>query len=180
MSHTPDPVLLPAYAALVAETATIPGTASEWLHAHLVHRTNAHLIEWADAKSHDLAGQRLRDYSLSWLREHRPTSRPLTVAHGDPNPGNVLVADGRITGLVDWEFACLTDDPLAALMRVTWIYHSEQAREAFCAAMGRPVDDLTWHMALGLFRELYVIRHGDRAAREAELAAVTGYAPAAP
>jgi aminoglycoside phosphotransferase (APT) family kinase protein len=176
MGHTPDATLLPAYARLAAEVSMIPAEANSWMAANLPLRTNERLVAWVEDKSRDLDRDPLRRYALDWLREHRPPSGPLVVAHGDPNPGNILVADGRITGIVDWEFACLTDDPLAALMRVTWIYHSEAVRPVFCQAMGRSVDDLTWHIALGLFRELYLNRHGDRAARHAELAALVGYA----
>ncbi|MBM3807738.1 MAG: hypothetical protein FJW22_06025 [Acidimicrobiia bacterium] len=176
MAHTPDDALLPAYARLVADVSMIPANASAWMAANLVSRTNENLIGWVEEKSADLAGDPLRGYCVGWLREHRPASGPMVVSHGDPNPGNVLVDRGKITGVVDWEFACLTDDPLAALMRVTWIYHSRAVRPAFCEAMGRSVDDLTWHIALGLFRELYLIRHGDRAARQAELASLVGYA----
>ncbi|HWI16710.1 MAG TPA: phosphotransferase [Vicinamibacterales bacterium] len=176
MEHTPDAGLLPSYARLVADVSMIPVDASPWMAANLVSRTNEQLIDWVESKSRDLAGDPLRDYGLRWLRERRPASGPLVIAHGDPNPGNILVDAGRITGIVDWEFACVTDDPLAALMRVTWLYHSEAVRPVFCEAMGRQVDDLTWHIALGLFRELYLSRHGDRAARQAELAAVIGYA----
>ena len=178
MDHTPDEALLPAYARLVADVSMIPAEASRWLAAHLVARTNEGLIAYADRSSQDFRDDALRNYTLAWLREHRPASRPLVVAHGDPNPGNILIDQGRITGIVDWEFACLTDDPLAALMRVTWLYHSEAVRPVFCAAMGRSVDELTWHIVLELFRERYLRRLGDLAARAAELAALVGYAAA--
>lgn len=43
-------------------------------------------------------------------------ARPAVVAHGDFGPANVLVADGRISGLLDWEFARLADP----LFDVSW------------------------------------------------------------
>jgi aminoglycoside phosphotransferase (APT) family kinase protein len=175
MDHTPDAALLPAYARLVAEVSMIPAEASPWMAANLVLRSNEQLIAYMERSSRDFAGDALRNYCLAWMREHRPASGPLVVAHGDPNPGNVLLDQGGITGIVDWEFACLTDDPLAALMRVTWMYHSEAVRPVFCEAMGRSVDDLAFHIALELFRERYLRRHGDLARREAELAALVGY-----
>ncbi|MQA00519.1 MAG: phosphotransferase [Dehalococcoidia bacterium] len=40
---------------------------------------------------------------LRWVHEHRPpeTERAV-VCHGDFHPGNVLVEDGSVTGVVDW------------------------------------------------------------------------------
>ena len=44
------------------------------------------------------------------LRATPPASVQRTsIIHGDAGPGNFLVADGRITGLIDWEFAHVGD-----------------------------------------------------------------------
>ena len=41
--------------------------------------------------------------AAAWLREHRPAERDrLSVCHGDFHPGNVMVHDGRVTGVLDW------------------------------------------------------------------------------
>ncbi len=45
------------------------------------------------------------EYVLAWLDEHAPPARPLTLVHGDFRTGNYMVEDGRLTGLLDWEFA---------------------------------------------------------------------------
>ncbi len=38
-----------------------------------------------------------------WLLENRPAERgELAVCHGDFHPGNVMVDDGRVTGVIDW------------------------------------------------------------------------------
>ena len=41
--------------------------------------------------------------ALAWLTEHRPPDPAVPViCHGDFHPLNVLVAQGRVTGVVDW------------------------------------------------------------------------------
>jgi aminoglycoside phosphotransferase len=57
-------------------------------------------------------------YSLAWLRRHPPAAVARTVlVQGDTGPGNFVVDGGRVTGLVDWEFAHVGDpmDDLAWL-----------------------------------------------------------------
>jgi aminoglycoside phosphotransferase (APT) family kinase protein len=50
-------------------------------------------------------------YLAAWLDEQRPPPPPRpALVHGDFRPANVLVGDdGRITALLDWEFAHLGD-----------------------------------------------------------------------
>jgi aminoglycoside phosphotransferase (APT) family kinase protein len=49
-------------------------------------------------------------YAAGWLWEHAPRAPVATVlVQGDTGPGNFLAEDGRVTGLVDWEFAHLGD-----------------------------------------------------------------------
>lgn len=45
------------------------------------------------------------EYILAWLDEHAPPARPLVLVHGDFRTGNYMVEYGRLTGLLDWEFA---------------------------------------------------------------------------
>ena len=67
--------------------------------------------------------------SLSWMREHLPPPPPRqTVVHGDFRPGNVLVAEGRIEVLLDWELS----------------------------HRGDPIDDLGWYLAPLYRREHFV------------------------
>jgi aminoglycoside phosphotransferase (APT) family kinase protein len=51
------------------------------------------------------------DLGLLWLRENRPAGRPLVFTHGDYRIGNLVVGDGGLVGVLDWEFAHL-DDPV--------------------------------------------------------------------
>jgi aminoglycoside phosphotransferase (APT) family kinase protein len=49
-------------------------------------------------------------YALAWLRRHPPAAVARTVlVQGDTGPGNFVADGGRVTGLVDWEFAHLGD-----------------------------------------------------------------------
>ncbi len=45
------------------------------------------------------------EYILYWLDQHAPPARPLALVHGDFRTGNYMVRDGRLTGILDWEFA---------------------------------------------------------------------------
>jgi aminoglycoside phosphotransferase (APT) family kinase protein len=49
-------------------------------------------------------------FGAMWMREHRPAPPPLvTLVHGDFRPANVLVEHGKVSALLDWEFAHLGD-----------------------------------------------------------------------
>jgi aminoglycoside phosphotransferase (APT) family kinase protein len=46
---------------------------------------------------------------LTWLRANLPPKVPACVVHGDLRIGNVMVDQGRLTGVLDWELAHLGD-----------------------------------------------------------------------
>jgi aminoglycoside phosphotransferase (APT) family kinase protein len=50
------------------------------------------------------------EFVLAWLLAHKPVPRPISLVHGDFRTGNYLVAGGRLTGILDWEF-CHWGDP---------------------------------------------------------------------
>jgi aminoglycoside phosphotransferase (APT) family kinase protein len=59
---------------------------------------------------------------FDWLADHQlPPARPVLV-HGDFRPGNVLYAEDRITGVLDWEMAHLGHpaEDLAWAYRALW------------------------------------------------------------
>lgn len=59
-------------------------------------------------------------FTAEWLREHQPAPpERITLVHGDFRPANVLVHDGHVTALLDWELA----------------------------RIGDPADDLGWYLA---------------------------------
>lgn len=58
-------------------------------------------------------------FAFAWLETHAPTDVARTVlVQGDTGPGNMMVVDGEVIGLIDWEFAHLGDphDDLAWLL----------------------------------------------------------------
>jgi len=42
---------------------------------------------------------------LVWLLANKPMPRPVSLVHGDFRTGNYLVENGRLTGILDWEFS---------------------------------------------------------------------------
>jgi aminoglycoside phosphotransferase (APT) family kinase protein len=46
---------------------------------------------------------------LAWLRANLPPPAPLAVLHGDLRIGNIMVEDGRLSAVLDWELAHLGD-----------------------------------------------------------------------
>jgi aminoglycoside phosphotransferase (APT) family kinase protein len=45
------------------------------------------------------------EYILSWLDANAPEPRAVTLVHGDFRTGNYMVDNGRLTAVLDWEFA---------------------------------------------------------------------------
>ncbi|MGQ4618646.1 phosphotransferase [Nocardia sp. R7R-8] len=66
--------------------------------------------QWSDQSAHDAAWQNVR----SLLEQNVPRQQRLVITHGDYRLSNVLVDNGRITAVLDWELATL-GDPLADL-----------------------------------------------------------------
>lgn len=54
------------------------------------------------------------EYGLRWLRDNPPLDHGEVIVHGDFRIGNLLVAEGGITGVIDWEF-CHRGDPVEDL-----------------------------------------------------------------
>ena len=70
---------------------------------------------------------------------------PPVLLHGDLLPGNVLVARGRLSAVIDWGSLCV-GDPACELM-AGWTLFSGESRRAFRAALSP--DDATWARARG-------------------------------
>jgi aminoglycoside phosphotransferase (APT) family kinase protein len=71
---------------------------------------------------------------------------PALWLHGDLHPGNLLVHDGRLSGVID--FGDLTAGDPASDLAVAWMLLPSPAREVLRRHAG-PVDDNTWARARG-------------------------------
>ncbi|MBS0481711.1 MAG: phosphotransferase family protein [Proteobacteria bacterium] len=70
--------------------------------------------------------------ALRWLSENLPPAVPPRLVHGDFRLGNLLVQQGRLTGVLDWELAHLGDphEDLAYGCMTVWRF-SRPDRPAF-------------------------------------------------
>ena len=108
---------------------------------------------------------------VDWLRRNRPVAGTRVVCHGDFHPLNLMMRDGRVSGLLDWSHALLADPeydlaycaqllawwplPARGLLKhvagrpAAWRFVSTYRRH-------RPVDQgrYQWHEALHAFRLL--------------------------
>lgn len=66
---------------------------------------------------------------FTWLRDHLPEPRRISLVHGDLRPGNFLFEGERVEGLLDWEMAH-AGDPLED---IAWIYRPLWSPERFVA-----------------------------------------------
>ena len=116
-----------------------------------------------------LASDQLEAYpelalAACWLRECAPRSDRTVLVHGDFKAGNVLLEDGRIVALLDWELAHL-GDPMEDLGWVTQplrtrehlipgVWEREQLLERYAATTGGAVDDVSvaWWSVFATFK----------------------------
>ncbi|MFJ8019394.1 phosphotransferase family protein [Streptomyces sp. NPDC096311] len=103
------------------------------------------------------------------LRDTVPLALPPVVNHGDYRLGNTLCADGRVASVIDWEIWSVGDPRVD----VAWLtFFTDEARhpaapsdqpsgmpgarellDAYAAAGGPELPDLTWFDALTRFKE---------------------------
>ena len=71
-------------------------------------------------------------------------TNPAVWVHGDLHTANVLVADGRVTAVIDW--GDITSGDPACDLAVGWMLFDDDDRTVFRAAAGtgRVIDDATW------------------------------------
>lgn len=72
----------------------------------------------------------LLDRCLETTAGLRGTALPLVVCHGDYWAGNIMVAGGRVRGVIDWERAALDELPLWDLVKAVGsaVYHLDRYR----------------------------------------------------
>jgi aminoglycoside phosphotransferase (APT) family kinase protein len=121
-----------------------------------------HLWRAIDAARTDGASSPAARLALGHLAGSVPAPTGEALCHGDAGPGNFLHADGRVTALLDWEFAHVGDphDDLAwVAVRNQVLGHPFPVATAFaawCDTTGMAIDlrRLEWFRALVLTRML--------------------------
>ncbi len=73
-----------------------------------------------------------------------PWTRPAVWTHGDLLAANIIVAEGKLAGVIDWDCAGIGDPACDA--QLAWFFPPEQ-RAAFAEALA--LDDPTWARARG-------------------------------
>jgi aminoglycoside phosphotransferase (APT) family kinase protein len=101
----------------------------------------------------------LLDLGIWWLHANVPRGeRPVSWLQGDTGPGQFMFADGRLTGLIDWELSHIGDPMLdlgVARMR-NMLYPAGSLREPILhyeEVSGRPID---WQ-ALGFYTVMVML-----------------------
>ncbi|KAF2865072.1 kinase-like domain-containing protein [Massariosphaeria phaeospora] len=74
----------------------------------------------------------LPEKARSRFRERMPSAEPYTFTHGDLSTGNIMVKDGNLTGILDWE--------TSGYFPVWW--------EFTCAGIGLGEEDSQWKSLL--------------------------------
>jgi aminoglycoside phosphotransferase (APT) family kinase protein len=96
----------------------------------------------------------LIDYAYSWARrECARDPGTVSVVHGDAGPYNMLVADDRLTALLDWEFAHVGDpaeDLGIARVYAEDVMSWDEFLEIYAEAGGRPVPERRVRLAMVL------------------------------
>lgn len=79
------------------------------------------------------------EWALNWLEDHHPPAADPVLCHCDFRTGNFMVDEGRITAVLDWEFASWSDpmEDLGWLCSRSWRFG---AREREVGGIGDKVD----------------------------------------
>lgn len=141
--------------------------------------------------------QPVLEWGLRRLERARPGSGEITLVHADFRTGNLMLREGRLVAVLDWEFACLSDplEDLGWMLAKCWRFGAVERecgglgpREPFLAAYeaasGRRVDRraVRWFELLATLRWAVVAllqaeRHTSGRERSLELALTAHLVP---
>ncbi len=90
--------------------------------------------QWEASKTHEIEEM---EATSRLLAERMPEQVGATIVHGDYRLGNMMVGDGRIRALLDWEL-CTLGDPLADVgyLLNSWIAPGETEDDQAATAVG--------------------------------------------
>lgn len=100
------------------------------------------------------APQPMLRYAVKWMQDTAPTTRTETPCHFDFRSGNIMIHDGAVSGILDWEFAGNGDphEDMGWFCAPCWRFGRQDraagglgSRDAFYkgyeSISGHPVDD---------------------------------------
>jgi aminoglycoside phosphotransferase (APT) family kinase protein len=74
--------------------------------------------------------------ALDWLKSNRPLKAgSVCLVHGDYRPKNIVWINGKITGVIDWQFVDF-GDPYYDISVIRWYMRSEVEWQQFCDGYG--------------------------------------------
>lgn len=133
------------------------------------------------------------EWAFRWLQRHRPRPAPNRLVHGDFRMGNLIVEEGTLAAVLDWELVHIGDihEDLSWFCLRAWRFGAPPAMAAgglggidefvaaYAQAGGESVDRdaLHWWMVLGTLRwgmicRYQAERHLSGQTRSVELAAI--------
>lgn len=93
------------------------------------------------------------EFALNWLHVRAPHDYDVTLCHGDFRTGNYMVQEGRLTAVLDWDFAGWSDpyEDLGWLCSASWRFgargkevggvgHKQDLFDGYAGIAGLPVD----------------------------------------
>jgi aminoglycoside phosphotransferase (APT) family kinase protein len=122
--------------AVDATDGPIAGAHSFWRGGSLMHYD----AETRATTAFDRNAERVWDAALASSWQHPPV-----WFHGDIAPGNILISEGRLSGMIDFGTSGV-GDPACDLV-IAWTYFDSDERELFAAEVG--LDNDTWARAKG-------------------------------
>lgn len=124
------------------------------------------------------------EWALRWLELNAPVEGRVVLCHSDFRTGNYMVADGELTGILDWEFAAWSDpmEDIGWFCYRYWRFGAEQreaggvgSRDAFYrgyeAESGRRVDRAVipyWEIMAAVRWAVIALQQGERHVSGAE------------
>ena len=102
--------------------------------AYLERQLKRWTQQWLATKTEEIPDM---DRSLELLHEKRPEQIGSAIVHGDYRPGNMLIQDGKMSALLDWEL-CTLGDPLADVgyLLNNWAEPGDAASETAPTSIG--------------------------------------------
>ncbi len=93
---------------------------------------------------------------LEHLKQHQPHLFPPTLIHGDFTVDNVLISEGKVTGIIDWAGGGKGDSrydlALAIRPKKTGLFQARQDRQAFFEGYGlSELSQPDYHYFVGLY-----------------------------